>query len=130
MKILGAALIYFVIVFGMGFILGPIRVLYLEPRLGNAGAVLCEAPFLIIAMVVGSRIASKAMQLEPNPGAMLIVGLIALGLVQIAEVGVGVGLRGMSLQDQMSKFATVAGAIYGAMLAIFALMPWLTTRQS
>ena len=130
MKILGTALIYFLIVFGTGFILGPIRVLYLEPHLGDTGAVLCEAPFLIIAMVVGSRIAPNAAHLAPTPGAMLIVGLIALGLVEIAELGVGVVLRGMSLQDQMSKFATVAGAIYGALLLVFALMPWLRATQS
>jgi hypothetical protein len=34
MKITGAAILYFIIVFGVGFLLGPIRVFLLEPRVG------------------------------------------------------------------------------------------------
>jgi hypothetical protein len=36
---------------GVGFLLGPIRVLWLEPRVGLVIAAACEAPFLLAAMV-------------------------------------------------------------------------------
>lgn len=52
MKIVFTASLYFLAVFAVGFVLGPIRVLLLEPRFGPVIAVLCEAPFLIAAFVV------------------------------------------------------------------------------
>jgi hypothetical protein len=36
MRIAGAAALYVVIVFGAGFLLGSIRVLWLEPRVGRS----------------------------------------------------------------------------------------------
>lgn len=47
MKILAAALLYFLIVFGVGFLVGPVRVLYVEPRVGSTAAVMLEAPILL-----------------------------------------------------------------------------------
>jgi hypothetical protein len=44
MRILTSACLYFVIVFGVGFLLGPIRVLWLDPWLGKTAAVAVEAP--------------------------------------------------------------------------------------
>jgi hypothetical protein len=54
MRIAAAAALYFTIVFGVGFLLGPIRVLWLEPLVGPTAAALCEAPFLLAAMVIAS----------------------------------------------------------------------------
>jgi hypothetical protein len=56
MKMLAAAVVYFLIVFGTGFLVGPVRV-YVEPRLGTTAAVLLEAPILLVAMAIGARIA-------------------------------------------------------------------------
>jgi hypothetical protein len=55
MRIAAAAMLYFAVVFGVGFLLGPIRVLWLEPKLGPTGASLCEAPFLLLTMVIAAR---------------------------------------------------------------------------
>lgn len=54
-RALHAAFIYFAIVFGAGMLLGPPRVLWLEPWLGKTLAVLAEAPLLIFAMSLGAR---------------------------------------------------------------------------
>jgi len=45
MRIALAILLYFGVVFGAGFLLGPIRVVWLEPRFGPIIATACEAPF-------------------------------------------------------------------------------------
>lgn len=45
MRTVLAAVLYFLIVFGVGFLLGPIRVWWLEPRFGNAAAVLLNLHF-------------------------------------------------------------------------------------
>ena len=55
MHLVAATILYFPIVFGTGFLCGPIRVFWLEPRLGEALATLCEAPFLLAASFVELR---------------------------------------------------------------------------
>ena len=130
MKILGAAILYFVIVFGVGFMLGPIRVFLLEPRIGNLAAVLCEAPFLLVAILVGSRVAPQVARLEPRKSALLAVGLIALVMQQFADVTVGLALRGISLAEVVARFATAEGAVYAVLLALFAGMPAVVNRTS
>ena len=52
MRVTLAMLFYFGLVFGVGFLLGPIRVLWLEPRFGPIVATACEAPFMLLAILV------------------------------------------------------------------------------
>jgi hypothetical protein len=42
-----AAIGYFAVVFGMGFLLGTLRVLHIAPRLGEEFAVLIELPLML-----------------------------------------------------------------------------------
>jgi len=44
MRVLRAGALYFAIVFGVGFLLGPIRILWIVPRVGTRTAELIEAP--------------------------------------------------------------------------------------
>ncbi len=105
MRIIAAAVLYFLSVFGAGFLLGAVRVVLVEPRLGPFFAVLCEAPFLLFVMVVASRWTPRAVGLPPQGGAMVLVGLGALAMQQIADVIVGVTLRGFSPPEQFARFA-------------------------
>lgn len=122
--IFSAAAIYFVLVFAVGLLLGPLRVLWLEPALGQAIAVLCEAPLLLVAMRFAARWAPGWAGI-PQAGwrARVAIGVLALVFQQMADLSVGFGLRGMNLQQQLAYFATPAGWIYAAMLIAFALMP-------
>jgi hypothetical protein len=124
-RIVITALLYFALVFGAGFVLGPIRVLWLEPRLGAFVATLCEAPFLLAAIVFAARFAPRVAGLNKSPVPMAFVGLIALVLQQAADLAVGVLLRGISVLEILAHFATPEGAIYAILLALFAAMPWL-----
>jgi hypothetical protein len=124
-KILSAAVLYFLIVFGVSFLLGPIRVFVLEPRIGTLAAILCEAPFLLLAILVASRVAPRVMHLGARKSSLLAVGLAALAMQQVADFAVGLALRGISLPEQLARFATAEGAIYAVLLAVFAVMPAL-----
>lgn len=127
-RILRAAFVYFVIVFGVGFLLGPIRVLWLEPRVGAFYAVLCEAPFLLAAILLASRVAPHLARLKPGVGGLLAMGVAALAMQQIADIAVGVALRGIGFREQLARFATAEGVVYAALLAVFAIMPALVNR--
>ncbi|MBR0970563.1 MULTISPECIES: hypothetical protein [Bradyrhizobium] len=129
LRIMAAAGLYFLIVFGAGFLLGPIRVFLLEPRIGSLGAVLCETPFLLAAILVAARMAPRAVRLEPRTRALLGVGATALAMQQIADVVVGVALRGIGLREQIARFVTAEDAIYASLLLLFAIMPELAHRN-
>jgi hypothetical protein len=122
-RVLTAAAVYFVIVFAVGLVLGPVRVLWIEPWLGPTLAILCEAPLLIIAMIVAARIAPTLVGLGAGWRARLIMGVLALVMQQMADLSVGFGLRGVTLQEQLAYFQTLPGYIYIMMLVLFALMP-------
>jgi hypothetical protein len=129
MRIVAAAFAYFAIVFGAGWILGPIRVLWLEPRLGPTLAVVCEAPFLLVVMVVAARKIPPAAHLASGRTSLILMGLGALVLQQAAEFSLGAALRGRSPSDQLAQFATTPGLIYAGLLLVFALMPLLANRR-
>jgi hypothetical protein len=55
MRVTPAMPFYCGLVFGVGFLLGPIRVLWLEPRFGPIIATACGAPFMLLAILVAGR---------------------------------------------------------------------------
>lgn len=125
MRIVAAALCYFLIVFGVGFALGPARVFWLEPRLGETTATVCEAPFLAVAMVLASRWLPVKLKLPMSGGSLAAMGLGALVLQQLADFAVASFLRGISPQQQIARLARPAGLVYLVLLIMFAAMPLL-----
>jgi hypothetical protein len=129
MRTAAAALLYFALLFAAGFLLGPVRVLWLEPKLGPFLAVLCEMPFLFTAMVLAARWVPRMASLDREPRSLILMGLGALALLQAADIAVGVGLRGLTLSTQFAQFATPQGIVYAAALVAFAAMPVIVNRR-
>ena len=123
MKVLQAALLYFTIVFGIGFILGPIRVLVVAPAFGEAGAVLCEAPILLAVMWYAARYVPHRVGIPDNRSSMVTMGILAAALVLAADFLVGFALRGMTWDSQFAYLRAAAGLVYLALVVGFALMP-------
>lgn len=120
-----AAVLYFAIVFAVGFALGPVRVLWLEPAVGATLAVLIEAPILVAAMAVAARRVARKLAVSTRVLPMLAMGGAALLLVLAADFTVGRWLRGLTLLEQAGYLVTPAGLVYVATLVLFALMPLL-----
>jgi hypothetical protein len=125
MRLLLAAVLYFAIVFAVGFALGPIRVYLLEPRLGKAVATLAEAPFLLTAMVAAAPLVQQKLALDCGSRTLACMGIVALLLQQAADLAVGIALRGLTVVEQWAQLATPAGSIYMVLLILFAAMPLL-----
>ena len=66
MRIIVAAAPYFLIVFGVGFLLGPIRVFWVESWVAETIATLCEAPFLLFEIVFAARLVPRISSLSTN----------------------------------------------------------------
>jgi hypothetical protein len=123
MRIMAAAILYFAVVFSVGFLLGPIRVLWLEPQLGPSIAALCEAPFLLIAMAVAALWVLDFVRLRQAWAPLALMGGGALVLQQLADFAVGISLRGLTPSEQLARFSSAPGLIYAGLLVAFAAMP-------
>jgi hypothetical protein len=128
MQIVKAAILYFALVFGTGFVLGTIRTLWVVPRLGTRTAELLEAPFMLVATVVAARWTVARLAVPPVLSARLGMGFIALGLLLVAEFGPMLWLRGLSPREYLAGRDPVSGTVYYAMLVVFAIMPLVVPR--
>jgi hypothetical protein len=125
-----AGISYFSITFGAGFIMGAIRVPFLEPRLGERVAELIEMPFMfiVIVIVLAARFATARFGLPATTWVRSSTGFLALGLLIAAELLLAVSLQDRSLGEYVSSRDPISGSVYLSMLAVFAAMPLVITR--
>lgn len=129
MRLLKPALAYFALVFGAGFALGLIRVPLFVPRLGERYAELLEMPFMLVAIVLAARFVVRRYPFARAAASSLAVGAMALALLVLAEWQLGLWLQGRSFADYVTDRDPVSGAVYAAMLLVFALMPLIAARR-
>ena len=127
MRILRVAILYFLLVFGAGFVLGTGRVLILVPLLGERTAELLEMPLMLGVIVAAARWVAGH-KLEARQSSALWVGFIAMSFVLVADLAVGMGLRGMSARDVFLNRDPVSGSAYYVALLLFAVMPAIFVR--
>ncbi|MDH4155586.1 MAG: hypothetical protein OEV01_17580, partial [Nitrospira sp.] len=124
---LQTAALYFLLVFGAGFVLGTGRVLIVVPLLGERVAELLEMPLMLAVIVTAARWVVRH-KLDGRQSSALSVGFIAMGFVLLADLAVGMWLRGMSAKEVFLNRDPVSGAAYYAALLLFAVMPAIIHR--
>lgn len=129
MRTLRLALAYFALTFGAGFVLGPLRVLYVEPRIGERAAQLAEMPLMLGAIWLAALFVARRVAPDAAPRQRLALGAIAVACIVAADTAVGVHLRGMTVAQALFERDPVAGPAYYASLAFCALAPWLAGRR-
>lgn len=125
MRLVKVSVIYFALVFGTGFILGTIRVLWLVPQLGVRKSELLELPLMTLVTVIAARWINRRFLSKDSSTSRLWVGWVAFGLLVAAELAIGIGMQGRSFFEVMIDRDPVSGAVYYASLILFAIMPWL-----
>jgi len=126
---LKAGALYFALTFGAGFMLGAARVLWLAPRLGERTAELLESPVMLVVTIFAARWVIRRLRVPLAPAVRLGMGLVALALLLSVELSVVLWLRGLTIDQYFARRDPVAGAVYVAMLAVFAVMPLLVARR-
>ncbi len=127
LNILKAAVVYFALVFGAGFVLGPIRILFIVPRFGVRLAELMKFPVMLVVIVLTSRWLVRKFQLAAHAW---LVGLLALGLMIAFEFTLVLWLRGLTLSEYFRERDPVAGVVYYLMLLVFAAMPFFMAHKA
>lgn len=116
------SLIYFGIVFGIGFVLGMIRVIFLVPLIGERWAELLEIPFMLVAITYTAKYLVRKYPLLRMRD-WLSVGLQALFILLSVEFTIVLGLRGISLAEYFDSRDIISGSVYLISLIIYTLMP-------
>ena len=99
MRALKGGVIYFLLVFAVGWILGPIRELWAVPHFGRMAATLSEAVIILIAMTVAARWVIRRFEVPQTLSDTLSIGLIAIGLLFPVEIAGVLWVRRLSFQD-------------------------------
>lgn len=121
--------LYFALVFGAGFILGPIRILWAVPRFGTRVAEFLEMPIMLGVIVVAARWIVGRFGVPSTVASRLGMGCLALGLLLAAEFTLVLRVRGMSYAEYLADRDPVSGTVYYLLLGVFALMPVLVRRR-
>jgi predicted signal transduction protein with EAL and GGDEF domain len=122
MRALKASILYFAAVFGVGFVLGTLRVLLVVPLLGVRWAELMELPVMVLASFYFARVMIR--RFGPFAVAVrVLIGVMALFLLLAAEIAVTVLVQGQTLAQYVANRDPVSGVAYLLSLAAFALMP-------
>ena len=129
MQILKAGLLYFALVFGAGFVLGPIRILWVVPRLGTRMAELMETPIMFVVTLVAARWIVRRLAVPSTPSSRMGMGCLALGLLLVAEFTLVLWLRDISIGEYLATRDPVSGTVYYMMLGVFAILPLLVARR-
>lgn len=128
MQTLKSGLLYFALAFGAGFVLGTIRVLWAVPLFGERTAELVEAPVMLVVTILAARWVVHHMAAPRTPTRRFAVGVVALGLLLMAEFAVVLMLRGLTIPEYFASRDAVAAMVYILMLIVFAVMPLLVAR--
>jgi hypothetical protein len=126
--ILKPAAIYFALAFGVGFLLGPIRMFVLTPRIGAVAAVLVEAPFILTASYFIARWVLGRFTMGPSATQRLSIGVMAFVMLMSAEFLLTVAL-GKSPQEFVLAMGTLAGGIGLVGQVVFAFIPLLVRKR-
>lgn len=125
-----AGLLYFAVVFGAGFLLGPVRILWLVPRVGVRAAELAELPVMVGVSWFAARGLTHRLAVPRTAVARLGMGALAAALMLAAEFSLVLQLRGIPLDEYFAERDPVAGTAYYLAVILFAIMPLLVDRRS
>ncbi len=120
--------LYFALVFGAGFALGVLRVLWLVPLVGERWAELMEMPVMLVVIALAARWIVRRF-VPASAAQRLAIGVFALALLLSAEFTLVLGLRGLTLGEYFATRDPVSGTVYYVMLGVFAVMPLLVARR-
>jgi hypothetical protein len=125
-----AGLVYFGLVFALGFVLGVARTLLLPGLPGQSRllGVLIELPIVLAASWALCGVVVRRLHVEAALRARATMGAVALALLLGAELWVSVALAGRTLQQHFSLYRDASYALGLAAQLAFAAMPVMRLR--
>ena len=127
-RMIRLATIYFAAVFGAGFVLGILRVMFLVSQFGRRYAELIEIPLMLLVIYVAARWVAQKSNSQQEA---LRVGMLALAMLLSAEVLLAAVMFGKWPMDALLNKDPVSGTAYYLSLLVFAVLPsWVRGNMS
>ena len=125
------ALAYFALVFGLGFVLGSVRTLWVQdaPTAGRLLGVLIELPIMLGASWFLCRGVVRRFAVAPTVAARAVMGDLAFVLLLLAELGVGALLFARTPAEHLALYSDASYALGLVAQIGFGLMPLVQLRQ-
>ena len=124
-----AGVLYFVLVFSAGFVLGTIRTLWVVPRLGVRTSELIELPLMFGLSILAAGWAVRWLRLPPDCLTRLAFGCVALGFMLVVEFTFVLWIRGLTIRQYFATREPISGVVYFLTLAAFAVIPVFVEKQ-
>lgn len=128
MNVMRSAVLYWGIVFALGFVLGTIRTLLLAPRVGLLPATALELPIMLGASWWAAGLLMRRFGIGTNGGA-LAMGALAFALLMLAECALALVLVGQAPSQWLAGLRQPHALLGLAGQVAFALIPWLIARR-
>src|SRR5579872_1881595 len=125
---LQAGVVYAVLTFLVGFVVGAVRVLFLVPRLGAPVAVAIETPFMLVASWLLCAWSVRRYKVSSKLAARAIMSGSAFVVLMTLELALSVLVFHRSIAQHFGAYMTVAGIIGLGAQIIFALIPSIQAR--
>lgn len=128
-RTLAAAAAYFALVFGLAFLLGVVRTVFIAPRVGDLAAVLIETPLILLISWRAANWSIRQFSVPTGTSDRLGMGVVAFLFLMTVETVLSHLLFDRSVAQQLAAYATPAGAVGLAAQTIFGLIPLLVARR-
>jgi hypothetical protein len=125
-----AGCVYSLLVFVAGFLMGTLRVLLIEPAVGETVAVLLEMPVMLAIAWLASRRAIALFAMPARLRLRLVMGGLAFALLMLAEIGVSVLAFQRTIGEHFQAYVTAPALLGLAGQIAFALFPAAQLRPS
>jgi hypothetical protein len=122
-RIASAAIVYWAVVFALGFVLGTVRVLWVIPLVGLIPATLLELPVILAASWFAAGWLVHRFVIVSSSEA-LAVGALAFVVLMAAECAMAGVLIGQTPAQWLAGLAEPHALLGLAGQVAFALMPW------
>ena len=126
---LKAGALYFALMFGVGWLTGPVREFLVIPLFGREIGIAVETIFMVGAMLVVLHGINWRLEVPSAIGTRIIMGLVALGLLLPAEMARAWMFRGQTPTEVLLPADAFSGVVQWGLLLIFAVMPLLVRRR-
>ncbi len=123
-------IVYFALVFALGFLLGTVRTLFVldAPGAGRLPGVLIELPIMLGASWFLCRYVIRRFAVASTVAARAVMGGLAFALLLLAELLVGALLFGRTPGEHFALYSDASYALGLAAQIAFALMPLIQMR--
>jgi hypothetical protein len=118
-----AGCLYFFVVFAAGFLMGTLRVVAIEPPVGETAAVLFEMPVMLAIAWFASRSTVSWFSVPARLRPRLAMGGLAFALLLLAEIGVSVLAFQRTIAEHFEAYLAAPALLGLSGQIAFALFP-------